>query len=134
RIGKEAGEMHEYELRRMIMNDRIETLQRSAYRPVVPVPPRVEAPDIELRLCKSDDDFALAQLGELSEQPVPLGRLIVALVDGRLVAALPLAGGQALRDPFVRTAHLLPLLELRAKQLRQPLHQPRTARLLHRHA
>lgn len=126
--------MHDYELRRMMIEDRVESLQRAAARPVQPSAPRVEAPDIELRLCKSDDDFALARLGELSEQPVPVGRLVVALLDGRLVAALPLAGGPALRDPFVRTAHLLPLLELRAKQLRQPAHQPRTARLLHRHA
>lgn len=126
--------MHDYELRRMIMNDRIETLQRAAYRPAVATAPRIEAPDIELRLCKSDDDFALAQLGELSEQPVPVGRLVVALVDGRLVAAVPLSGGPALRDPFVRTAHLLPLLELRAKQLRRPVQQPRAVRLLHRHA
>jgi hypothetical protein len=126
--------MHDYELRRMIMNDRIETLQRAAFRPAVAAAPRIEAPDIELRLCKSDDDFALDQLGELSEQPVPAGRLVVALVDGRLVAAVPLTGGPALRDPFVRTAHLLPLLEVRAKQLRQPLQQPRVGRLLHRHA
>jgi hypothetical protein len=126
--------MHDYELRRMIMNDRIETLQRAAFRPAVAAAPRIESPDIELRLCKSDDDFALDQLGELSERPVPSGRLVVALVDGRLVAAVPLAGGPALRDPFVRTAHLLPLLELRAKQLRQPLQQPRVGRLLHRHA
>jgi hypothetical protein len=43
------------------------------------------------------------------------------VVDGRLVAALPLAGGHMLADPFVRTAHLLPLLELRAAQLREPV-------------
>jgi hypothetical protein len=126
--------MHDYEVRRMIMNDRVESLQRAAFRPPVAAAPRIEAPDIELRLCKSEDDFALAQLGELSEQPVPLGRLIVALVDGRVVAAAPVAGGPVLRDPFVRTAHLLPLLELRAKQLRQTVQQPRVARLLHRHA
>jgi hypothetical protein len=126
--------MQDYEFRRMIMNDRFETLQRSAAHRFVAAVTRIEAPDIELRLCKSDDDFALAQLSELSEQPVPSGRLVVALVDGRLVAAMPLAGGTVLRDPFVRTMHLIPLLQLRAKQLRQPVQQPRTGRLLHRHA
>jgi hypothetical protein len=126
--------MHDYNFRRMIMNDRFETLQRSVGHRFAAGAPRIEAPDIELRLCKSDDDFALDQLSELSEQPVPFGRLVVALVDGRLVAAMPLAGGPVLRDPFVRTVHLIPLLQLRAKQLRQPAHQPRTARLLHRHA
>ena len=45
--------------------------------------------------------------------PVPKGRLVIAELDGRIVAALPLDGGPPLRDPFVRTAHLLRLLELR---------------------
>ena len=45
---------------------------------------------------------------------------MVALVDGRIAAALPLAGGALLADPFMRTAHLQRLLELRAAQLRQP--------------
>jgi hypothetical protein len=126
--------MQDYEFRRMIMNDRIESLGRSAARPPKQAVPQIEAPDVELRLCKDADDFALAQLGELSEQPVPTGRLVVALLDGRLVAALPVAGGPVLRDPFVRTAHLIGLLELRAKQLQEPAQRPRAARLLHRHA
>jgi hypothetical protein len=66
------------------------------------------------------DDPALEQLAALAERPLPFGRFVVALVDGRLVAALPLAGGHALVDPFVRTAHLRPLLELRAAQLCEP--------------
>jgi hypothetical protein len=45
---------------------------------------------------------------------------VVAIVNGRIAAALPLAGGRPLADPFVRTAHLQRLLELRAEQLRQP--------------
>jgi hypothetical protein len=51
---------------------------------------------------------------------VPLGRVVMAVIRGRIVAALPLAGGQALRDPFTKTEHLVPLLELRAAQLREP--------------
>ena len=125
--------MYDYELRRMIMSDRIETLRHAAARPQVPMRP-VDDIDVELRLCKADDDFALERLAELSETRVPYGRLVVAYVDGRLVAAMPLAGGCALRDPFVRTAHLVRLLELRAEQLRQPAPRSVTARLLHRHA
>jgi hypothetical protein len=41
----------------------------------------------------------------------------VAEVSGSIVAALPLAGGKPLADPFRPTAHLLPLLRLRADQL-----------------
>jgi hypothetical protein len=87
-----------------------------------------DATDIELRLSRVGDDPALDDLAVLAEQPLPIGRFVVALVDGRLVAALPLAGGRALADPFVRTAHLLPLLELRAAQLREPVRRGRLPR------
>ena len=70
-----------------------------------------------LRLCCVGDDEALEQLAALDGRPLPRGRMIVAEVDGQLVAARPLEGGAVLADPFRSTAHLLPLLELRAKQL-----------------
>lgn len=70
-----------------------------------------------LRLCRVGDDDALERLAELEGRPVPKGRQIVAEVDGKVVAAIPLAGGAALADPFSFTAHLVPLLELRARQL-----------------
>ena len=126
--------MYDYELRLMMEHDRFESLRKSARRRPAPVPTAVETTDIELRLCKAADDDGLETLAALSEQQVPSGRLVVALVDGRLVAALPLAGGCALRDPFVSTQHLIGLLELRAKQLREPAPRPMTARLLRRHA
>jgi hypothetical protein len=126
--------MQDFDIRTMLVNDRIETLRRAAARPLKAPARRVESSNIELRLCKPSDDPALDDLAALSEEPVPFGRLVVALVNGRLVAALPLAGGCALRDPFVRTAHLTRLLELRAKQLREPVPQRRALRLLRRHA
>jgi hypothetical protein len=126
--------MQDYEVRKLLVNDRIESLRRAAAHPLAAPAARVETADIELRLCKPADDPALADLAALSEQPVPLGRLVVALMNGRLVAALPLAGGCALRDPFVRTAHLTRLLELRAEQLREPAPHTFVPRLLRRHA
>jgi len=109
------------EIMRFMADDHIEALRHDA-RPAVRTPRAAvnDTRDIELRLCKAADDEQLAELALLSERPLPAGRLIVASVRGRIVAALPLAGGEALRDPFVRTAQLLPLLELRAAQLRQP--------------
>ncbi|MGZ4289767.1 MAG: hypothetical protein ACXVQQ_06750 [Gaiellaceae bacterium] len=129
--------MLDIEVRRMMMEDRIGTLRRAARSSTIATrtAAAAETGDVELRLCKASDDDALGRLAALSEQPVPFGRLVVALVDGTLVAAVPLAGGCALRDPFVRTAHLVRLLELRAAQLRQP--EPRVAvvpRFLRRHA
>jgi hypothetical protein len=70
-----------------------------------------------LRLCSVHDDGALERLAMLESRPVPKGRFVVAEVGGTVVAALPLDSGTALADPFRQTAHLLPLLELRAKQL-----------------
>jgi hypothetical protein len=128
--------MHDVEVRRMLTNDRIETLRRAAAQPVRPSAHarREETAEIELRLCRAADDPALDVLGELAERPVPDGRLVLAFVEGRLVAALPLAGGRPITDPFTRTAHLIGLLELRAKQLRQPALRPGSFRLLRRHA
>lgn len=113
--------LHHPELMRHLAAERAETLRRAAL-PRAPRPPQAasDLSQIELRLCCVGDDDSLAELATLAERPVPPGRSVVALVNGRLVAALPLAGGQMLSDPFVRTAHLRPLLELRANQLREP--------------
>jgi hypothetical protein len=128
--------MYDVGFRQMMMNDRIDTLRDAGRRPKrVHVEQRAELSEIELRLCRAADDPALDRLAALAERPVPFGRLVVALVNGSLVAALPLGGGCALRDPFAKTVHLIPLLELRAKQLRQ--REPRgtwAARLVRRHA
>jgi hypothetical protein len=128
--------MYDVGFRQMMMNDRIATLRGAARRPKrALVEQRAETSEIELRLCRASDDPALDRLAALAERPVPFGRLVVALVNGSLVAALPLGGGCTLRDPFTKTVHLIPLLELRAKQLRQ--REPRgtwAARLVRRHA
>ena len=125
----------DFEVRRMIMEDRIATLRRSARPRKRTEPVRVESPDIELRMCKPADDPEIDRLAALSEVPVPYGRLVVALLDGKLVAALPLNGDPALRDPFVKTAELVRLLEVRAEQLREPApRQTLVPRLLRRHA
>lgn len=109
------------EIMRFLATEHIEVLRRAAQPVVRPArPAATDLAEIELRLCRVGDDPALEQLAALAERPLPFGRFVVALVDGRLVAALPLAGGRPLTDPFVRTAHLRPLLELRAAQLREP--------------
>ena len=63
------------------------------------------------------DDPALERLAQLESRELPGGRFVVAEVDGELVAAVPLAGGAPFADPFRKTAHLLPLLRARARQL-----------------
>jgi hypothetical protein len=72
---------------------------------------------VALRLCRVADDDALERLALLEGRPAPAGRYVVAEVDGDVVAAISLVSGAALADPFKPTAHLMPLLELRAAQL-----------------
>jgi len=127
--------MLDFEVRRLIMEDRIASLRRSARPRKRTEPVRVESPDIELRMCKPEDDPEIDRLAALSEVPVPYGRLVVALLDGKLVAALPLNGDPVIRDPFVKTAQLVHLLEVRAEQLREPERPAALVpRLLRRHA
>ena len=84
-------------------------------RPTRPAP--ITDDGVALRLCSVHDDAALERLAVLEGRAVPSGRLVLAEVNGTIVAALPLNGGEPLADPFRPTAHLLPLLRLRASQL-----------------
>jgi hypothetical protein len=60
---------------------------------------------------------------------VPRGRQLLAEVEGEVVAALPLAGGALLGDPFRRTAHFLPLMRVRAAQVQAPSRSRRALRI-----
>ena len=66
--------------------------------------------DITIRLASEVDATGLRTLAELDSRPVPAGRVLVAEVDGRLRAAVALDGGEAIADPFRRTADLVALL------------------------
>lgn len=72
---------------------------------------------ISIRIAGRDEAAAIERLAELSERPVPLGRSLVAEVDGRVRAALPLADGTLLSDPFEPSVEICQLLHLRAAQL-----------------
>jgi len=71
-----------------------------------------------VRLARSSDARQLFYLAALDSASVPQGDVVVAESGGRIVAALPLAGGRAIADPFHRTRALVQMLELRARQLR----------------
>jgi hypothetical protein len=105
----------------LIREDRRRLEQAAAQRSRWLEPPaeRTSIPEqtVVLRLCSVHDDPALARLALLEGRPEPRGRFVLAEVEGEIVAALPLGGGEPLRDPFQPTAHLLPLLRLRAAQL-----------------
>jgi len=73
---------------------------------------------VTLRLDVPGDAKALDDLATMNERRLAGVEFVVAEIDGKVVAAVPLAGGETLVDYFVRTAHLVPLLELRAEQIR----------------
>lgn len=72
---------------------------------------------VTLRFAAAADADRLRRLAELDSAAPPSGRALVAEIDGRLRAALPLDGGPAISDPFHRGAELVELLRLRALQL-----------------
>jgi hypothetical protein len=73
---------------------------------------------LTIREAQAADEAALRELARLDNARVPGGRLLVAEVDGELLAAAPLAGGPAIADPFRPTETLVSLVQLRAAQLR----------------
>jgi hypothetical protein len=73
---------------------------------------------VTLRYASAADAGDLYRLAELEAASAPLGPALVAEVDGRLRAALPLDGGRAIADPRHNGLDLVELLRLRAVQLR----------------
>jgi hypothetical protein len=76
---------------------------------------------VTLRYASAADTPSLRHLAELDNAEAPAGAALVAEVDGRLRAALPLDGGTAISDPFHRGAELIDLLRVRASQLARRL-------------
>ena len=75
-------------------------------------------PRLTVRMAEDTDAPALTRLAALDSADVPAAPALLAEVDGRAVAALPVRGGRAIADPFRRTAATVAMLELRAAQLR----------------
>jgi hypothetical protein len=74
-------------------------------------------PNISIRSANTDDHRALWQLAALDDRPLPRGPFVVAEVDGEVIAAVSRNTGEAVADPFRRTAQAVSLLQLRATQL-----------------
>lgn len=73
----------------------------------------VTAPEADpvVRLETSADEAALERLAQLEGRRLPPGRLLVAERNGRVLAAMSVADGEAVADPFRPTALLVKLLE-----------------------
>jgi hypothetical protein len=74
---------------------------------------------LTVRLAQPEDHMAIIRLAALDSARVPQGDIVVAELSGVIEAAVALDGAHAIANPFVPTADLVTLLELRAQQLRQ---------------
>lgn len=70
-----------------------------------------------IRLATEGDARALRRLGELDSQPPLAGRALIGEIDGTPAAAISLADGRVVADPFKSTAQLLPVLMMRRRSL-----------------
>ena len=75
---------------------------------------------VTVRHAHAGDETALARLAALDSGKAPEGPALVAEADALILAALPLGSGRPIADPFVPSAELVALLELRAAQLDTP--------------
>lgn len=91
----------------------------SAMSPMSPLSPTTPlTPPMTIRSAYADDAVAILRLAALDSAPAPReGALLVAEIEGELVAALCLLDGAAIADPFLPTAGIVRLLRARAAQL-----------------
>jgi hypothetical protein len=73
-------------------------------------------PTIIIRSPRSDEASAIRRLAYLDSRRPLSGDVLVAFVDGEPLAALALADGSVVADPFRHTADVVELLRLRAKR------------------
>ncbi len=80
------------------------------------VPMTSSPASLSLRHATSDDSAAVAYLAALDDAERLTGPVLVAFDGERPVAAVSLDDGRAVADPFMRTADVVDLLRLRARQ------------------
>ena len=73
---------------------------------------------LTVRIAADHDAYALAQLAAVDSADPLAGRVLVAEIDGRPVAAVSLTDGTVVADPFRRTADVVQMLRVRAAQMR----------------
>src|ERR1700716_1205466 len=75
---------------------------------------------LTIRLAREDDRASLTILAQLDSGRMPPHPVLLAEVDGGVVAALSLLDGTAVADPFLPTADLVDPLRARAARSATP--------------
>src|SRR5215213_8595290 len=83
------------------------------------------ASSISIRRAPQDDNASLWRVASLDSALVPAEPLLVAESGREVVAALSIASGEAIADPFRRSAEVVELLRLRASQFPRASERPR---------
>ncbi len=110
-----------------IAQEHIADLHRSAaaqHEAQVIEEPKAVGSVIALRRAGDDEAADLARLAALDSARPLDGDVLVALVDGRLVAAVSLGDGRMIADPLAPTTEARALLHTRATQLAQTPQRP----------
>jgi hypothetical protein len=89
------------------------------------LPHHVPMTDLTVRFATAADDAAVTALARLDSAQPLTGAALVAESGGRLVAATSLTDGRVVADPFLRTAAVVELLRVRARQVAAPDSRPR---------
>jgi hypothetical protein len=109
------------EMARVVVEDRVEAAERYRRRKEARLAARERSDvydTVTVRFAGEKDQAALHRLAQRDGRRVPGGTLLVADVDGALLAARSLANGGTIADPFVHSEHLVELLALRSAHLR----------------
>lgn len=72
---------------------------------------------VSVRLARPEDEAAIRRIASLDGKKAPAGRVLVAEADNAVIAALSVASGEAVADPFRWTSDVVALMEMRAEQL-----------------
>ena len=72
---------------------------------------------VAVRLARPEDEQAIRRVAALDDRKVPSGRVLVAEVDGEVIAVLSVTDGGSAADPFRWTSDVMALMEMRAQQI-----------------
>ena len=82
---------------------------------------------IHIRPSRPGDARRLVRLAQLDSSHVPAAPLLLAFEDGELRAAVSLASGEVIADPFFPSARLVELLAIDDRPTRRPNQYVRAA-------
>ena len=89
-----------------------------------------QIPEVTIREATAADEDGLRRLAQRDSAPVPPRPLVIGEVEGEIRAAISVASGATIADPFQRTADVIALVHARADQLRR--RRSRRARVIAR--